>query len=193
MLRHPEVDVGLLDVGHQRATQAFPDAIEVVYLLAILLDHVLPQQGRGIHSKGANTDRLDLYQSPRRQVDAVSLTGYQERGLVGQWYLSVLHIRPLCSTVRADRGRGAPYIGVTATTGPVPVQPTHLCQPRLPLVVDAVALIEDVLQIEVELLATVRGWCTCQAVVRLSRAPVSLRHLRGVDNVLPAAIVLAVL
>lgn len=109
---------------------------------------------------------------------------------VHEWHLLVRQRAARCTAVRAvlRRDREPPVLARLAL--PSAEQPAHPLEAALPLAVVLVPLLEDVFELEV-MRGTLRDLAFAgeqDAQVRRPRAPVGLRHLRRVDDVLPAIV-----
>lgn len=167
------------------ALQALPDTIEVIDLPTV---HgffvVIPKQARVFHSKSPLAYALNLHNRVEVRDGPILMARDKVRLLGIERHLPVPQ-EGLGTTTPGTLGRrgGKPLMQAVDAV-PLAPEPAHVPQTALPLVMDRVALVEDVLQDMPVVLLWVSLLGPCQPVVRLPGAPVRMSHLTWVEDVL---------
>lgn len=144
------------------------------------------QDIRRLEAQRPGPDRLEFQEGLMPGNSSVGASRNQEFGGCIEWYLIVGYMR--APAIRAlTPVNPEPYIHTLLTFPPAP-QFSHFLKPGLPLMVDLMAVLEDVQALESERLLdelTARPE-VLDPEVRGPGAPVSMGHLAGMDDVLPA-------
>lgn len=205
LLGEPEVDVRLPNVAHEGPLQLFPELVQIVDVVPVdRLGVVAAEEGGdvpivgavgGVLPEGADADRLDLHHVPvedhDRRVAHSPVLVPPDKVVAG--FEGDLHVLPDVHDARDDAPSRddvrleALMLPLSADPAlPGPPELLRLAHPVLPLPVNLVSLVEDVLQDERE--GLVEDLAGLQPVVGSPGAPVGLGHLRRVDVVVPVRV-----